>query len=77
MSWCRIMFAVASPGAVVPSAISKVAQLASALNAELELFHCEFDPGVARPGRFGSRGMERDIREFVEQRAHIHGLQAD
>jgi universal stress protein E len=61
------MFAVATP-AVETSAMNKVARLARALDAEVELFHCIHDPDIARPGRFGSRGIEQDIRELVAQR---------
>jgi universal stress protein E len=68
MSWGRIMFAVAAPSGPEPSVMSKVVCLASALDAELELFHCVFDTDVARPGRFGSRGVEADIHEIVAQR---------
>ena len=48
--------------------MSKAMRLASALDAELELFHCVFDADIARPGRFGSRGVQSDIREIVTQR---------
>jgi len=48
--------------------MNKAVRLASALDAELELFHCVFDGDIARPGRFGSRGVESDIREIVTQR---------
>lgn len=62
------MFAVSSPGGVGPREMSKVAQLAVALDAELELFHCIFDAGINQPGRFGTRGVQRDIHEFVDRR---------
>ena len=62
------MFAVTSPGGAGPSETDKVVQLASGLGAELELFHCIFDPQVSRAGRFGTRGAEEDIHEFVERR---------
>ncbi len=48
--------------------MSKAVRVASALDAELELFHCVFDAEIARPGRFGSRGVQSDIREIVTQR---------
>lgn len=48
--------------------MNKAVRLASALDAELELFHCVFYADIARPGRFGSRGVESDIREIVTQR---------
>jgi len=68
MSWRHVMFAVPSPGGVGPMEIGKVAQLTSGLRAELELFHCIFDPDVARAGRFGTRGAQEDIHEFVDRR---------
>ena len=54
MTWRHIMFAVASPGRVEAVELRKVAQLAAGLDAEVELFHCMFDPGVTVTGRFGS-----------------------
>ena len=68
MSWRHIMFSVASPGGVGPMEMGKVARLTSGLGAELELFHCIFDPHVTRPGRFGTRGAQEDIHEFVDRR---------
>jgi len=68
MSWRHIMFSVASPGGLGPLEMAKVAQLTSGFGAELELFHCIFDPGVTRAGRFGTRGAQEDIHEFVDRR---------
>jgi universal stress protein E len=70
MSWNRILFAVASPGAIEtsPGVADKALQVATALGAELEIFHCVNDPEIARPGRFASRGPELDVQEIVEQR---------
>jgi len=68
MAWRQIMFAVSSPGGVGPLVMSKVAQLAGGLDAEVDLFHCIFDSGVNRPGRFGTRGAQEDIHEFVDRR---------
>ena len=68
MSWRHVMFAVASPGGAGPLEMGKVAQLAAGLGAELELFHCIFDPQVTRAGRFGARGARDDIHEFVDRR---------
>jgi len=67
MTWRQIMFATASPGLIEPSTLSKVARLASAFDADVEMFHCVYDSGIARPGHFGSRGVAQDIREIVEQ----------
>ncbi len=70
MSWNRILWAVASPGEIEASAsvADKAVQVAAALGAELEVFHCVYDPDIARPGRFASLGPERDVQEIVEQR---------
>lgn len=68
MSSYRIMFALASPGGAGPAAMDKAVRLASALDAELELFHCLFAVDIARPGRFATRGTQEDIHEFVEKR---------
>ncbi len=68
MSWRRVMFSVTSPGGLELMELSKVAQLASGLEAELELSHCMFDPDVTRPGRFGTRGAQEDIHELVDRR---------
>ena len=68
MSRRHIMFSVTSPGGTGPLEMDKVAQLTAGLDAELELFHCIFDPEVTRPGRFGTRGAQEDIQEFVERR---------
>lgn len=68
MSWRRIMFSVTSPASVGPLEMGKVAQLASGLGAELDLFRCVFDPHVTRAGRFGIRGAQEDIHNFVHRR---------
>jgi len=67
MTWRQIMFATATPGVIEPSTLGKVARLASAFDADVEMFHCVYDSGIARPGHFGSRGVAQDIREIVEQ----------
>lgn len=64
----RIMFALAAPGGVVPEVMDKAICLASALDAELELFHCVFDRDVTHPGRFATHGAQEDIHQLVEQR---------
>jgi universal stress protein E len=70
MSWRRIMFAVASTEVIESSALHKVARIAGALDAEVELFHCIFEPRVVRPARLGLRVIESDIRDAVEERRH-------
>jgi universal stress protein E len=81
MIWRRLMFAVASPGDLQSPVMDKIPRLTAAQDAELELFHCLFDPNVAQPARFGSHGVEQDIRDFVEQRhaqlaQHVERLRA-
>ncbi len=68
MSWRRVMFSVASPGDLDLMELSKAAQLASGLQAELELSHCAFDPNVSRPGGFGTRGAQAGVHKFVDHR---------
>jgi universal stress protein E len=68
MRWAHVMFSVPSLGEIAPIEMDKVCKLTAGLGAELELFHCIFDPDVARPGRFGTRGAQEDIHEFIERR---------
>jgi len=68
MSWRHIMFSVTSTASLGPMEMGKLSQLASGLGAELELFRCIFDPHVTRPGRFGMRGAQEAIHEFVDRR---------
>lgn len=68
MSWHHVMFCVTSSVSVGPMEMGKVAQLTSGLGAKLELFRCIFDPQVTRPARFGIRGAQEDIHEFVDRR---------
>jgi universal stress protein E len=69
MAWRHIMLAVASPDEARVPAADKVTQLGLGLDAEIELFHCAYQAGIARTGRYGSR-VERQIRELVD---HRHG----
>ncbi|HUI62089.1 MAG TPA: universal stress protein [Steroidobacteraceae bacterium] len=64
----QIMFAVRSPGRVGAMELAKVAQLASGLDAEVDLFHCMFDRDIARPERVSSEGVEEDIKELADRR---------
>jgi len=64
----RIMFAVRSVGRVGSMELAKVAQLAAGLEAEVELFHCVWDPDIARPERLSSKDLEEDIKELVDRR---------
>lgn len=64
----RVMLSVASLGEIAPIEVDKICKLTAGLGAELEVFHCIYDPDVARPGRFGTRGPQEDIHEFIERR---------
>jgi universal stress protein E len=64
----RVLFAMNSPHGISRGALRKVAHLAAALGAELELFYCAFDPDITHPGRVSSRTPEEDIQEYVEHR---------
>lgn len=68
VTWQQIMFAVAFPGGVEPVELRKVARLAAGLEAEVELFHCMFDPGVTVTGRFGLLGGQEDIHGLADLR---------
>lgn len=60
------MFAVNESGED-SGALVKIARLAHALDAEIELFQCIFDPAIVRRGRSGMTGVQQDIRESVER----------
>jgi universal stress protein E len=62
------MLSIPSLGEIPSIEMDKVCKLTAGLGAELELFHCIYDPEVARPGRFGTRGAQEDIHEFIERR---------
>ncbi len=64
------MVALPVPGDIGPIEMGKVSALARALEAEVELFHCIYDAGLARPGLFASRGTRENIHEVVESRRH-------
>ena len=68
MSRRQIMFAVTAPGGVGSEELDKVALLAGALHAELQLFHCIFDPQIDRAGRAGTLRAQEDIHEFLQRR---------
>jgi universal stress protein E len=62
----RILVAVADPGARSQPALAKAVQLARRLRAEVEVFHCLFDPQVQGELAYGRRILERDIEALVE-----------
>jgi hypothetical protein len=47
INWKRVLFAVDSADSASGAVMDKVAQLASALTAEVELFQCVFDTNIA------------------------------
>lgn len=65
MGWKTIMFAVPTPQDIGLIEADKVAQIATALDARLELFHCVFDAGVAHPGQFPPPGGQEEIQRLV------------
>jgi len=68
MSWTHVMVSVPSLGEIALIEMDKICRLTAGLGAELEIFHCIYDADVARPGRFGTRGAQQDIHEFIERR---------
>jgi universal stress protein E len=69
------MIAVGAANAATPFATIKIARLARALGAELELFHCVYKPSIARRGRTGMRGIEKEILDLVgESRVWLESL---
>lgn len=62
----RILVAVADPSSLAQTAIAKAAQLARQTGAELEVFHCLFNPFVQGQRVFGEEGHEHDIGTLVE-----------
>jgi universal stress protein E len=71
------MFAIAAPGEIAPIEMDKICRLTAGLGAELEIFHCIYDPEVARSGRFASRGPQEDIHEFIQRRREQLEIVAD
>lgn len=64
-AWQSILFAVPSADDIGLIEAEKVARIAGALEAQLELFHCAFDPGVAHPGESAPAHPEEDIQRLV------------
>lgn len=61
----HIMFAVGWPADIGTAVADKVARVAAAMDAEVELFQCVFDRVLAHPQRFST---QRSIRHLVESR---------
>ena len=62
----RILVAVADPDVRTQPALVKGVQLARRLGAEVEVFHCLFDPQVQGELAYGRRVLEKDIEALVE-----------
>jgi len=67
----NILFAIRSPLDGVPSALAKVAQLARGLGAEIELFHCVYEPEITRYARFDSDSVAEGVRRVIDQRHRV------
>src|SRR6185437_3807646 len=65
MGWKTIMFAVPSPIDIGLIEADKVAGIAAALDAQLQLFHCVFDASVAHPGKLAPASAEEPIHQLV------------
>jgi universal stress protein E len=87
MGWKTIMFAVPSPIDIGLIEADKVAGIAVALDAQLQLFHCVFDASVAHPGKLAPASAEEPIHqsvlnaqqglERIAERFRARGLQVD
>jgi universal stress protein E len=62
----RILVAVADPTARAQPALAKGVQLARRTGAEIEVFHCLFNPYAQGQRLYGSRDVEREIEALVE-----------
>ena len=67
----EVMFAVPSPQDIGLIEAEKVAQIAVALDAKLELFHCVFDADVVHSDESVAAKTEEEIRQLV-----LNGRQA-
>jgi len=72
----RILVAISEPNARAQPALEKAAELARRTGAEIDLFHCLYNPYVQSERLYGTRGLSADIemlvqvtRERLEQRA--------
>jgi universal stress protein E len=62
----RILVAIADPGARHQPALAKALQLARRTGAELDVFHCLFDPRVQGTLVYGRAKLERQVESLVE-----------
>jgi universal stress protein E len=63
----RILVAVREPAATADPALEKAAVLAQTFDAELELFHCLYDPYVLRLHAISARGAGKQIEALVQR----------
>lgn len=63
----RILVAVGQPAKPVDPALDKAVALAEDFGAELELFHCLYDPHVLRQHAISRRGAGKQIEALVNQ----------
>lgn len=66
----RILVAIADPSSRQQPALGKGVQLARRTGAEVEVFHCMFNPYVQGERIYGSRGAARDIEALIEITRH-------
>ena len=62
----RILVAIADPGARRQPALAKAVQLARRTGAELDVFHCLFDPRIQGTLVYGRAKLERQVESLVE-----------
>ena len=62
----RILVAIADPGARRQPALAKAMQLARRTGAELDVFHCLFDPRIQGTLVYGRAKLERQVESLVE-----------
>ncbi len=65
MNWSTVMFAVPSAHEIGLVEADKVARIATALGAQLELFHCASNVDTLRSGQFVPAKAPEDIRQLV------------
>jgi universal stress protein E len=63
-----ILVALPCAGRIGPIEIGKIATLAGALEAEVELFRCLYEAGMARPAPFAARAAQLTLSELAQRR---------
>lgn len=67
MIWRRLMLATSSVDLIPTHVLDRVGRIARGLNAEVELFHCVYEPDLVQP-RLHSQPVDKVIAGEVEQR---------